>query len=167
MFLSFGSLMVVAASWPTMPMRVCESCLDTYVAVATAAGQPVDFVVSGNLPDLGKLQIDALVAKAQCKAIINGSNVVFLAGGLGVENASVLQIGEPSISAVKTSQTENSAVKTRQSENPAVKTGQSEEQSEDDGSVAQPAQSSEYSSFVRSCGNVCPLESSAAQPEPN
>ena len=102
MFLSFGSLMVVAASWPTMPMRVCERCLDTYVAVATAAGQPVDFVVCGNAPDLGKLQIDALVAKAQCKATINGSNVVFLADGLAVENISLLQIGGPSVSALKT-----------------------------------------------------------------
>ena len=75
MLLSLGSLMVVAASWPRMPMRACHSCLEACVADAkmawlskasTGAGQPDGVVVSGNFYDLTRLHIDALAEKAQC-----------------------------------------------------------------------------------------------------
>ena len=91
MLLSLGSLMVVAASWPRMPTRACLRCLQAYLAVAkmawlseasTGAGQPDGVVVSGNFYDLARLHIHALAEKAQCKAIINGSNVRFVAGGV-------------------------------------------------------------------------------------
>ena len=35
MLLSLGSLMVVAASWPRVPMRVSHRCLEAYFRVAT------------------------------------------------------------------------------------------------------------------------------------
>ena len=95
MLLSLGYLMAVAASWPAMPPRVCLRCLQAYFTGAkmawlseasTGAGQPDGVVVSGNCYDLARLHIHRLAEKSQCEAIINGSNVSFLAGDLIAKN---------------------------------------------------------------------------------
>ena len=94
-------------------------CLETYVTVAkmtwlsqasTGAGQPDGVVVSGNFYDLARLHIDALVEKTQCKAIINGSNASFLAGGLAAKNIKILQSGKPSIAILKTGESEEQSL---------------------------------------------------------
>ena len=73
---------------------------------STGAGQPDGVVVSGNCYDLARLHILALAEKAQCKAIVNGSNVSFLAGELTIKNIKIVQSGEPSIAILKTGESE-------------------------------------------------------------
>ena len=111
MLLSLGSLVVVAASWPQMPMRACHRVFSAYMEEAMneahrvsspSAAQAVGIVVAGNFHDLHLFSIDSLAAEAKCQAAHNGSSVLFLAGCLTSEDIKILQIGEPCVAVLQT-----------------------------------------------------------------
>ena len=106
MILEFGSLVVAAVSWPALHSRTAQRVLSAYMQeIATdSAGQPVTLVFGGNW--IGHmLQVDHLAVKCGCKAVINGSTVLFVpAESLDSRDIRIdtVQCGEPSISVAKT-----------------------------------------------------------------
>ena len=107
MLLRVGSLSVVAASWPNMPMRACIRVMSAYIREAKCeaknnAAQPVAVVVGGNLNMTHQLPLGHLATQCKCKAVQNGSNSILLSDGNAT--VSVLQLAEPCISEVKSTQ---------------------------------------------------------------
>jgi hypothetical protein len=103
MLLSVGSVVMVAASWPQMPQRACHRVFAAYMqeamneagrASSSSAAQPGGIMIAGNFNYLHMCHIDGIAAEADCKAIQNGSNVVFLAGCLTIKDIKILHTGE-------------------------------------------------------------------------
>lgn len=100
MLLSVNSLLVVAASWPQMPLRTQERVIMSYIKTAMnrgqdSAAQPVSVVVGGDLNMDNKMKLGHLANKCACESIHNGSLSILLPD-INV-NVSFLKIDEPCV----------------------------------------------------------------------
>ena len=90
MLLSLGKLVVVAVSWPHMPLRTACRVLAAYVAEfeeirleedATDSAEQLTLVVGGNFPGLAVLAIQSLAEKNGLQFVSNGSDLMFVSQG--------------------------------------------------------------------------------------
>ena len=95
------SLVVVAASWPTLPMRVGHRLLQAYLDEARhCVEQPAGIVVAGNF-GMHVMHADGLATRTGCLAAARGSMFVFVTDGLEKESMKFLQGNEPCVSLVQ------------------------------------------------------------------
>ena len=95
------SLVVVAASWPALPMRVGHRVLKAYLHEARrCVEQPAGIVVAGNL-GMHVMHADNLATQAGCLAAAQGSLFIFVADGLEEKSMRFLQVNEPCVALVQ------------------------------------------------------------------
>ena len=95
------SLVVVAASWPILPMRAGHRLLQAYLDEARrCVEQPAGIVVAGNF-GMHVMQADGLATRAGCLASAKGSMFVSVTDGLEKSSMKFLRVNEPCVSLVQ------------------------------------------------------------------
>ena len=115
-----ASLVVVAASWPALPMRVGHRLLKAYLDEARrCVEQPAGIVVAGNF-GMHVMNADGLATRTGCLAAAIGSMFVFVTDGLEKESMKFLQVDEPCVALVlRQSKRSKRIKKERSAEQPA------------------------------------------------